>query len=108
MRLRRFLISEPMTRGDATRTCQKAPKRPRVSPLLMRSSDQGASVDWSAFGGGVTAAQGPLKPLAKVRNLPPEPHDEGARMKQYRPLSAVVLAAGEGTRMRSGTPKVLH
>ena len=27
---------------------------------------------------------------------------------QYRPLSAVVLAAGEGTRMRSGTPKVLH
>jgi len=29
-------------------------------------------------------------------------------MKQYRPLSAVVLAAGEGTRMRSGTPKVLH
>src|SRR5882757_1853859 len=29
-------------------------------------------------------------------------------MSQYRPLSAVVLAAGEGTRMRSGTPKVLH
>ncbi len=26
----------------------------------------------------------------------------------YRPLSAVVLAAGEGTRMRSTTPKVLH
>src|SRR6202162_2206846 len=26
----------------------------------------------------------------------------------YRPLAAVVLAAGEGTRMRSGTPKVLH
>jgi bifunctional UDP-N-acetylglucosamine pyrophosphorylase/glucosamine-1-phosphate N-acetyltransferase len=25
-----------------------------------------------------------------------------------RPLSAVVLAAGDGTRMRSGTPKVLH
>jgi bifunctional UDP-N-acetylglucosamine pyrophosphorylase/glucosamine-1-phosphate N-acetyltransferase len=29
-------------------------------------------------------------------------------MSQYRPLSAVVLAAGEGTRIRSGTPKVLH
>lgn len=27
---------------------------------------------------------------------------------QYRPISAVVLAAGEGTRMRSSTPKVLH
>ncbi|MEX2268499.1 MAG: bifunctional UDP-N-acetylglucosamine diphosphorylase/glucosamine-1-phosphate N-acetyltransferase GlmU [Acidimicrobiia bacterium] len=26
----------------------------------------------------------------------------------YRPLSAVVLAAGEGTRMRSATPKLLH
>jgi bifunctional UDP-N-acetylglucosamine pyrophosphorylase/glucosamine-1-phosphate N-acetyltransferase len=26
----------------------------------------------------------------------------------YRPLAAVVLAAGEGTRMRSTTPKVLH
>jgi bifunctional UDP-N-acetylglucosamine pyrophosphorylase / glucosamine-1-phosphate N-acetyltransferase len=29
-------------------------------------------------------------------------------MRQYRPLSAVVLAAGEGTRMRSLTPKLLH
>jgi len=29
-------------------------------------------------------------------------------MSHYRPLAAVVLAAGEGTRMRSGTPKVLH
>jgi bifunctional UDP-N-acetylglucosamine pyrophosphorylase/glucosamine-1-phosphate N-acetyltransferase len=26
----------------------------------------------------------------------------------YRPLAAIVLAAGEGTRMRSATPKVLH
>ena len=29
-------------------------------------------------------------------------------MSQYRPLAAVVLAAGESTRIRSGTPKVLH
>jgi bifunctional UDP-N-acetylglucosamine pyrophosphorylase/glucosamine-1-phosphate N-acetyltransferase len=29
-------------------------------------------------------------------------------MTPYRPISAVVLAAGEGTRMRSSIPKVLH
>jgi bifunctional UDP-N-acetylglucosamine pyrophosphorylase / glucosamine-1-phosphate N-acetyltransferase len=29
-------------------------------------------------------------------------------MSHYRPLAAIVLAAGEGTRMRSGVPKVLH
>ena len=29
-------------------------------------------------------------------------------MNQYRPLAAVVLAAGEGSRIRSDTPKVLH
>jgi len=29
-------------------------------------------------------------------------------MARYRPLSAVVLAAGEGTRMKSALPKVLH
>src|SRR5215510_12388712 len=29
-------------------------------------------------------------------------------MTHYRPLAAIVLAAGEGSRLRSGTPKVLH
>src|SRR5205807_5311268 len=29
-------------------------------------------------------------------------------MSSYRPLSAVVLAAGEGTRMKSARPKPLH
>jgi bifunctional UDP-N-acetylglucosamine pyrophosphorylase/glucosamine-1-phosphate N-acetyltransferase len=33
---------------------------------------------------------------------------EGVTELAYRPIAAVVLAAGEGTRMRSATPKVLH
>jgi bifunctional UDP-N-acetylglucosamine pyrophosphorylase/glucosamine-1-phosphate N-acetyltransferase len=33
---------------------------------------------------------------------------KGVNELAYRPIAAVVLAAGEGTRMRSTTPKVLH
>ncbi len=37
------------------------------------------------------------------------PGAEGAvRVSQHRPSAVVVLAAGEGTRMKSATPKVLH
>ena len=40
--------------------------------------------------------------------MEPEPTDKKYVMSTYRPLAAVVLAAGEGSRLRSGTPKVLH
>src|SRR4051812_30924758 len=38
----------------------------------------------------------------------PRSRADGEFVSPYRPLAAVVLAAGEGARLRSGTPKVLH
>jgi bifunctional UDP-N-acetylglucosamine pyrophosphorylase / glucosamine-1-phosphate N-acetyltransferase len=36
------------------------------------------------------------------------PDDSGQPRAEHRPAAAIVLAAGEGTRMRSALPKVLH
>ncbi len=72
------------------------------------------------MGGGVTAAQRPLAPLVGVRIPAPQlGRAAGLRPKLrfwLRALydggvsahTAVILAAGQGTRMRSRTPKVLH
>lgn len=56
------------------------------------------------LGGSVTVAQRPLEPLEKVRILPAQPHEP----MQDDKLACLILAAGDSTRMKSGTPKVLH
>ena len=38
----------------------------------------------------------------------PAAHLEPSRVSTPRPAAVIVLAAGEGTRMKSATPKVLH
>ena len=38
----------------------------------------------------------------------PAAHLESSRVSTPRPAAVIVLAAGEGTRMKSATPKVLH
>src|SRR5680860_196812 len=103
MRLRRFLIREPMAGSDAT-----GPARRKA----YRSAHPGTGGKVApTVGGGVTAARGPLESQVEVRNLAPEqrpPAREETGVGQYRPISGVVLAAGEGTRMKSATPKLLH
>src|SRR5438128_2568059 len=68
----------------------------------------------AAFGGGVIGSTGSFgvprpgsSPGPRARPRPAE--GGGASMSHgARPLTAVVLAAGEGTRMKSAVPKVLH
>ncbi len=43
-----------------------------------------------------------------LRMSTPTPKAEGHPVSAIRPAAVVVLAAGEGTRMKSATPKVLH
>jgi bifunctional UDP-N-acetylglucosamine pyrophosphorylase/glucosamine-1-phosphate N-acetyltransferase len=48
------------------------------------------------------------KPPGILRVSNPTPKAEGHPVSANRPAAVVVLAAGEGTRMKSVTPKVLH
>ncbi|RPF34069.1 UDP-N-acetylglucosamine pyrophosphorylase /glucosamine-1-phosphate N-acetyltransferase [Streptomyces sp. TLI_185] len=50
----------------------------------------------------------PKKRPGILRLSPPTPQPKGNPVSAIRPAAVVVLAAGEGTRMKSATPKVLH
>lgn len=50
----------------------------------------------------------PEKRPGILRMSPPTPQPKGNPVSAIRPAAVVVLAAGEGTRMKSATPKVLH
>ena len=50
----------------------------------------------------------PAKRPGILRMSPPIPKPKGNPVSAIRPAAVVVLAAGEGTRMKSATPKVLH
>src|SRR6202008_351023 len=47
-------------------------------------------------------------PWTRVESSPPGSGAQRGSMTHSRPLAAWVLAAGEGTRMKSSVPKVLH
>src|SRR5436190_4843240 len=83
--------------------------RPRTRGGIVKMVDRG----WCNGSTGSFGVPG-RGSMPRPRARGPQPHatprarQEVSAMTQYRPLSAVVLAAGEGTRMRSETPKVLH
>src|SRR5438132_13120882 len=83
--------------------------RPRTRGGIVKKVDRG----WCNGSTGSFGVPG-RGSMPRPRARGPQPHatprtrQEVSAMTQYRPLSAVVLAAGEGTRMRSETPKVLH
>src|SRR3954447_13697578 len=50
----------------------------------------------------------PRRPTGILRHPPDRLAEERSRVSPARPAAVVVLAAGEGTRMKSAIPKVLH
>ena len=109
MRLRRFLISEPIRRGRlpvGSGTCAIPWRDVRRRDLGVAST-----TDFPGSFNGRTSGFGPVyggsSPLpgsddAPLRSRPP------ANRSRALTVSAIVLAAGEGTRMRSARPKPLH
>src|SRR4051812_26478815 len=109
MRLRRFLMRDPMAAGTVAARSGYV----TFAPWRRAAASRVESPRRVLFGGGVTAARGPLESQVEVRNLAPERSstkmgqrrksqiqiDRRARSEEevpvaYRPLSAVVLAAG--------------
>ena len=84
IRLRRFLISEPMRSATLPAT---------VIDAMVASRFRGRSIGRTTDFGSVNRGSIPLP---------------GAREEVPVSVSAIVLAAGEGTRMRSRRPKPLH